>query len=165
MIGRHLATFYHVEILCRLGSEHEAAVLLKASSVVTLTAWNSILQHPYDSSTASTTTMSSEDRVQLLNNLFSSNMFFTGSHRIRELSTISSSNMTILLKQLYRVNDAVVLLLRQELEAARVILEDIVRTDRDIVLAVQNLLYVYIKQGKGSEAVSLLRLINSMPSV
>lgn len=73
--------------------------------------------------------------------------------------------MTILLKQLYRVNDAVVLLLRQELEAARVILEDIVRTDRDIVLAVQNLLYVYIKQGKGSEAVSLLRLINSMPSV
>jgi hypothetical protein len=69
-----------------------------------------------------------------------------------------------LLKQLHRVNDAVVLLLRCELESARVVLEDIVRTDRDLVPAVQNLAYVYIKQGKSTEVLALLTAVKCVPS-
>jgi hypothetical protein len=151
---RHLATFYHVEILCRLGSEHEAAVLLKASAAVTLSAWHTALTSSLDGG--------GED-ARKLGALLSPGMFFSGARRVQEL-VASSAQVGALLKQLHRVNDAVVLLLRCELDAARVILEDIVRTDRDLVPAVQNLAYVYIKQGKSTEVLALLTAVKCVPS-
>jgi hypothetical protein len=150
---RHLATFYHVEILCRLGSEHEAAVLLKASAAATLSAWQTTLLNSASSSV--------EDSGSPL----PKELFFSGSQRVKELSTASPGQVATVLKQLHRVNDAVVLLLRAETDAARVILEDVVRVDKDLVPAVQNLLYVYVRQGKNSEALALLRLVNCLPHV
>ena len=73
--------------------------------------------------------------------------------------------MGILLKQLYRVNDAVVLILRSEIDAARVILEDVVRVDKDLVPAVQNLLFLYVKQEKTTEALALLQMVNLSPAL
>jgi hypothetical protein len=143
-----------VEILCRLGSEHEAAVLLKASAAVTLSAWQAALASSLDGGV--------ED-LGKLGALLPPGMFFSGARRLQELCA-SVVQMGALLKQLHRVNDAVVLLLRCELESARVVLEDIVRTDRDLVPAVQNLAYVYIKQGKSTEVLALLTAVKCVPS-
>jgi hypothetical protein len=154
---RHLATFYHVEILCRLGSEHEAAVLLKASAAATLSAWQTTLLNSAGSSgnTVGNIERNSSPHPKAL--------FFSGNQRVKELSAATPGQVATVLKQLHRVNDAVVLLLRAETDAARVILEDVVRVDKDLVPAVQNLLYVYVRQGKNSEALALLRLVNCLP--
>mmetsp|Transcript_23683 Transcript_23683/g.39511 ORF Transcript_23683/g.39511 Transcript_23683/m.39511 type:complete len:293 (-) Transcript_23683:579-1457(-) len=60
-----------------------------------------------------------------------------------------------------RVNEAVVLVVRHELEAARVLLEDAVRRDPDFAPAVHNLLYVYMKQGRRAHALRLIQLVSS----
>jgi hypothetical protein len=146
-----------VEILCRLGSEHEAAVLLKASAAATMGAWQSALTNH---TTGDSSGGGSEE--QAITTLLPPSMFFSGALRVQEL-TASPGLAGALLKLLHRVNDAVVLLVRSEVEAARVILEDVVRQDRDLVPAVQNLLYVYVRQGKSQEALALLRLVNCAP--
>lgn len=175
---RHLAIFYHVEILCRLGHEHEAAVLLKASASATISAWQTALSSSggvgggvVGGGGGYVDARNGDNDRQLANSL-PPTLFFSGAQRLRDLSAaatlLSSSSSQLVgacLKQLQRVNDAVVLLLRTETEAARVILEDVVRTDRDLVPAVQNLLYVYVKQGKTSEAIALLRLVNGLPAL
>ena len=149
---RHQSALYHVETLCRLGSEHEAAVFLKAKAPLAVAAWQGELQQSTTSASASS--MSPAEVV------LQPSLFFSGDRRCKEILTTSTpQQQATLLRQLVRVNDATVLLLRHELEAARVILEDVVRTDRDIASAVRNLVYVYIKQGKSGEALALLKSI------
>lgn len=147
-----------MEILCRLGSEHEAAVLLKASANATIAAWQTALTNTIGGGGDT-----GNDAERKLGVSLPAELFFSGAQRLKELGTASPGQLAVTLKQLHRVNDAVVLLLRAETDAARVILEDVVRTDRDLVPAVQNLLYVYVRQGKSAEALALLRLVNCLP--
>lgn len=154
---------YNVEILCRLGREHEAAVALKSTTAATMCAWQQTLLGVSETDTMGRDGASLVDAPTVADAvLLSPTLFFSGSARIAELRT-SPSAYGVLVKQLLRVDDAVVLMLRCEMEAARVILEDVVRCDKDLVPAVQNLVYVYIKQGKVTDALGLIKVLHCMP--
>lgn len=166
MFHRHLAVSYHVEILCRLGREHEAAMALKASTAAFTGAWQEVLRgggEPEDDGAGALAALG-DRTAEGSASILSPTLFFSGAARIAELRSKPAA-YGVLLKLLLRVNDAVVLMLRCELEAARVILEDVVRSDKDLVPAVQNLVYVYIKQGKVYDALGLLKVLHCMPVV